>query len=384
MCALLVLVGLALASQPVLASSTEKVADLLLLSAADADLNRQGIAEAVNANPASTWQAVYPPVARFHGKTYKTLSELAGVLGGNPAENAANLTIKRLSDFKRAFGSGAIPASFDAVTAWPQCPILSEIRDQSACGSCYAVSAASAATDRFCIHHNGTASDRLSDVDLMSCCKTCAGSNGGCFGGTPSHCWDYISSQGIATGGAYLDNTKCLAYPFPLCDHHVTGTHGVCSSTPYFAPACFWACDTNSTDKVSYDDEQAKHIFATSYKVDKDVEAIQRDILAHGPSQASMFLVPDFEVYHTGVYTTAATQYIGAHAVKIMGWGEDNGTPYWLVANSWNTEWGEVGRFRIERGKNVLAIESGVVGGSMTNFPSGTMMDVNDNPSIVV
>lgn len=363
---------LAVASSLTIATSEPQVspgfADLLSLSAEDADTIRQRTVVAVNADPNSTWTAIYPPVPRFQGKTFNFLASLAGVLGGDPSENAAGLPVKRLSDFIGAFGAINIPAAFDAVTAWPQCPIIAEIRDQSACGSCYAVSAASAATDRLCIHHNGTVSDRLSDVDLMSCCKTCAGSNGGCFGGTPSHCWDYMSSQGIASGGVYLDNSKCLAYPFPPCDHHITGTHGTCSPTPYFAPACFWACDQNTTDKLSYDKEQAAHLFATSYKVDSNVEAIQRDILAHGPSQASMFLVPDFEVYHKGVYTTANTEYIGAHAVKIMGWGLDSGTPYWIVANSWNSEWGENGRFRIERGKNILGLEAGVVGGAMASF----------------
>ena len=25
--------------------------------------------------------------------------------------------------------------------------------------------------------------------------------------------------------------------------------------------------------------------------------------------------------------------------MKILGWGYENGTAYWLVANSWNTDW---------------------------------------------
>ncbi|CAK0827428.1 unnamed protein product [Prorocentrum cordatum] len=344
--------------------------DVLSLSSADADTYRQQLVSMVNSNPNSTWSAVYPPVQRFHGKPYSVLASLAGVLGGDPSENAAALPVRKLADFTTAFGTQDIPASFDAQTAWPQCPIIAEIRDQSACGSCYAVSAASAATDRFCIHHNGTISERLSEVDLMSCCFKCKGSNGGCYGGTPSHCWDYMSQQGIASGGKYLDNSMCLAYPFPPCDHHIFGTYGACSATTYNSPTCFWACDSNSSSKVSYDKDQASHLFATSYKVDANVEAIQRDILAHGPSSASMFLVPSFEVYRSGVYTTTDQQYIGAHAVKIMGWGIDSGLHYWVIANSWNAEWGEAGRFRIERGKNVLGIESGVVGGSVVGFPS--------------
>jgi cathepsin B len=32
-----------------------------------------------------------------------------------------------------------------------------------------------------------------------------------------------------------------------------------------------------------------------------------------------------------GVYHYVTGQELGGHAVKILGWGEENGTPYWLV-----------------------------------------------------
>tara|TARA_B110001452_G_scaffold253958_1_gene245102 strand:+ start:114 stop:380 length:267 start_codon:yes stop_codon:yes gene_type:complete len=73
---------------------------------------------------------------------------------------------------------------------------------------------------------------------------------------------------------------------------------------------------------------QAAHVFGTSYKVDADERAIMADIAAHGPAQASMFLVAEFEVYASGVFTTRSKAYIGAHAVKIVGWGVDGGTKY--------------------------------------------------------
>lgn len=45
-----------------------------------------------------------------------------------------------------------------------------------------------------------------------------------------------------------------------------------------------------------------------------------------------------------GVYKHVAGSALGGHAVKMMGWGVDNGTPYWLVANSWNPDWGDKGK----------------------------------------
>ena len=45
----------------------------------------------------------------------------------------------------------------------------------------------------------------------------------------------------------------------------------------------------------------------------------------------------------TGVYKHVTGEALGGHAVKMMGWGVEGGVKYWLVANSWNTDWGDNG-----------------------------------------
>lgn len=50
------------------------------------------------------------------------------------------------------------------------------------------------------------------------------------------------------------------------------------------------------------------------------------------------------------------------HVVLVVGYGEEKGTPYWIVKNSWGTEWGEDGYFRIMRGNDECSIESIAVG----------------------
>jgi len=45
-----------------------------------------------------------------------------------------------------------------------------------------------------------------------------------------------------------------------------------------------------------------------------------------------------------GIYQHLTGSLVGRHAVKILGWGTENGTNYWIVANSWNTHWGESGK----------------------------------------
>ena len=50
------------------------------------------------------------------------------------------------------------------------------------------------------------------------------------------------------------------------------------------------------------------------------------------------------------------------HVVLIVGYGEEQGVPYWIVKNSWGTGWGEDGFFRIRRGNDECSIESMAVG----------------------
>jgi len=62
------------------------------------------------------------------------------------------------------------------------------------------------------------------------------------------------------------------------------------------------------------------------------------------------------------VKTENAT-YLGGHAVKLIGWGEENGVPYWLMVNSWNEDWGDMGFFKIRRGTNECGVDNSTTAG---------------------
>jgi len=46
-----------------------------------------------------------------------------------------------------------------------------------------------------------------------------------------------------------------------------------------------------------------------------------------------------------------------------VGWGNEGGREYWLVANSWNSGWGDNGFFKIAKGVNECGIEDDVCAG---------------------
>jgi len=67
--------------------------------------------------------------------------------------------------------------------------------------------------------------------------------------------------------------------------------------------------------------------------------------------------------YKSGVYHHVTGEFLGLHDIKIIGWGTESGSDYWLCVNSWNDQWGDKGYFKILRGSNECAIESYLVAG---------------------
>merc|ERR1712000_128792 len=62
-----------------------------------------------------------------------------------------------------------------------------------------------------------------------------------------------------------------------------------------------------------------------------------------------------FSSYRGGVLTSGCGQQLD-HGVTAVGYGTDNGTPYWKVKNSWGTSFGESGYIRIGRQGNVCGV----------------------------
>ncbi|EKX43088.1 hypothetical protein GUITHDRAFT_73372 [Guillardia theta CCMP2712] len=240
-----------------------------------------------------------------------------------------------------------IPDNFDARTNWPQCPSIAHIRDQSTCGSCWAFGAVEAMSDRLCIASNGTVKDELSAEDMLSCCLVQCGM--GCNGGFPTGAWRFFKMHGLTTESKY-------PYVFPPCEHHINKTHYKPCGPSQPTPKCVRA----SEKKPRY---HGKSVYSVS------PAKIQAEIMTNGPVEAAFTVYQDFLAYQSGVYRHVSGPELGGHAIKIMGWGVEAGNKYWLVANSWNEDWGDKGTFKIARGDDECGIESSVVAGMVDMSP---------------
>ncbi|KAK4872421.1 hypothetical protein RN001_014450 [Aquatica leii] len=282
-----------------------------------------------------------------HSISMNYIRRLMGVLPDNELNK-----LPELSEFELVQD---IPENFDAREQWPDCPTIKEIREQGCCGSCWAVAAVEAMSDRVCIHSNGKTHFHFSAQDLISCCTLCGN---GCNGGSPGGAWSYWTKEGIVSGGEYNSHQGCRPYEIGPCEHHSNGTRPPCDGFDKTLE-CKQVCE----DSYAVPYKKDKHYGQKVYSVSSDVKAIQSEIMKNGPVEATFMLYEDFLQYKNGVYQYVTGYPLSLHAVRMLGWGVENGTPYWLNANSWSTDWGENGYFKILRGENNCGIEEGIVAG---------------------
>ena len=218
-----------------------------------------------------------------------------------------------------------LPTSFDARIQWPNC--IHEIRNQEHCGSCWAFALTEALSDRFCIATEGKTNVILSPEDLVDC----DGSNSGCNGGNLEKAWLHVFLFGVVSD-------DCKSY----------------KSGDGNTRKCEKKCDDSTKDYKKYHSKFPKNF--------NSIEEIKRDIMENGPVETGFIVYEDFMTYKAGIYEHTKGEELGGHAVKIIGWGVENGVEYWICANSWSDTWGEKGYFKIK--KHQCGIESQVISGS--------------------
>ncbi|HET6501918.1 MAG TPA: C1 family peptidase [Amycolatopsis sp.] len=79
---------------------------------------------------------------------------------------------------------------------------------------------------------------------------------------------------------------------------------------------------------------------------------IKHHLYGYGPVTACMTIYDDFFHYRGGVYQHTTESTSGGHCIALIGWDDDNRC--WIAKNSWGTNWGEGGFFRIAYGDAYL------------------------------
>jgi len=319
-----------------------------------------------NTNPKSTWTAGHNIIFE-----HASLAE-AKIRMGTKQDKEGKHTLP----YKAPEKIVELPTEFDWRTdpRAAKCPSIKEIRDQSNCGSCWAFGSVEAMTDRICINSTGADTTRLSAQDVTSCDVL---GDMGCNGGIPSTVYTYYRTFGIVDGGKYGDKSMCWSYQLAPCAHHTNSTKYPACPEPKGTPGCKRKC---VDDQKSW--EGSKKRGMGGYSVCQQgaansacADAMMQEIYQNGPITGMFFVKQSFLSYKSGVYEAKLFEpMLGGHAIKIMGFGTENNVPYWLVANSWNEDWGDHGYFKIKRGVDECQIENPIInGGPVAGMPKASI-----------
>ncbi|KAI9120095.1 hypothetical protein K1719_009064 [Acacia pycnantha] len=212
-------------------------------------------------------------------------------------------SITRTPSFKYENVSG-VPSSVD----WRQQGAVTPIKNQGECGCCWAFSAV-AATEGITKLSTGKLIS-LSEQELVDCDT---GVDQGCEGGLMDDAFKFIiKNNGI--------NSEA--------DYPYKGVDGSCNAN-----------------------EEGNHV--ASIKGYEDVpanseQALQKAVVNQPVSVAIDASGSDFQFYKSGIFTGSCGTELD-HGVTAVGYGVNDSSEYWLVKNSWGTEWGEEGYIRMQR-----------------------------------
>jgi len=219
-----------------------------------------------------------------------------------------------------------LPYAVDFRRANP--PVLTAVKNQGACGSCWAHSTVEAVESFFAI--------KFGQLPVLSAQQvtSCAATMDGCGGGDYFAGWAYVSGS---TQGLNEEWT------FPYTDFFAVNETKAATSTCYdvsskFLPNFAWVPKAN---------------VSTAWLVEPNSAGAAMEALAlHGPLSISV-AASEWMEYESGVFAPSGANVTWAidHAVQLVGYGFDTDVQagYWIVRNSWGTTWGEDGYIRLYR-----------------------------------
>lgn len=219
---------------------------------------------------------------------------------------------------------------------WRSVPrIVSPVKDQQQCGSCWAFSTVETYESFVALNQNGSV-PQLSPQELVDC-STGYGNNG-CNGGMMDGSFRYIIDKG---GLCTEDEIKYRAV-----DDDCSVELSMCN-TRYGGNIIKNCYNINSGEQLSMQEVVNRQPISIAIEADTDI----------------------FQFYSEGVITGEECGQNLDHAVGIVGYGTQDGIDYWIVRNSWGEGWGNNGYVYIQKDNSNNS--TGVCGiGMASTFPS--------------
>jgi len=294
------------------------------ISDSDVYVPEDELVEFVNAEGKTTWTAGH--YKEFIGRPMAEIQQNMGTVLKHYKLKPSDRAEQRQWANDELIDVGDLPKSWDWRNAAGK-NYVGKVRNQGPCGSCYSVAVSEMITARMRILQKKPDAPSTTPDRVLKCAQYAQGCNGG---------FPYLAAKYLQDYGSVTEETQ----PY-------TPTDGACPTVP--------------KSKVASRNVDYKYI--GGYYGACSEKAMLRELYDHGPFVAGFEVGMGFNTYQSGVFQ--ATEELPEknhfervnHAVLIVGYGEDKGTPYWTVKNSWGDFWGEQGYFRIKRGDDNLNIE---------------------------
>ena len=243
---------------------------------------------------------------------------------------------------------------------------LTQVRDQKACGCCWAVSSSSMVADRVLVATNFKVRSALSPVQMMECASYPEGVQAvGCEGNDPFTALLALKDKPVylRSDAAYprTDYTQTSSAANCTAAQEAGSEYGVSASEVFMATKPIPA-EANAEQKAAL--------------IKENVENMKQTLYNEGPLVVVFAVPDDFKDYDGNTIYQSPTGWDFAtseawHAVELVGWGKDgaSGQEYWVCRNSWGDKWpvqrkkcAGMGFFFIALGKNMCGIEQYAAG----------------------
>ena len=266
-----------------------------------------------------SYNRTYPNSSEYNYRQNIYLSNLVKISQHNSQNHTWTMGVNQFADltsleFKQQYSGCYHSRTYDSLEGfgdlestvlpesvnWTNVGAVTPVKNQGQCGSCWAFSTIGSTESAWFISNNESVS--LSEQQLVDCSG--AEGNQGCNGGLMDYGFQYIiDNKGI---------TSETNYPY-------TAQDGTCNKQK---AGQVFATISGFTD-VSTNSEMALMTAVVQQPVSVAIEADQSV----------------FQLYSGGVMTAKCGTNLD-HGVLLVGYGTLANEDYWIVKNSWGTDWG--------------------------------------------